>query len=702
MACLRSGRRAWVFIHTSKLKMLFSGVYPLRSARCWACLWLLCGSAAQAQVLDWDLRRVPLSRFLETSTLEALVDTVVTDTKTAQPSNTVTQKIEVLHNDEFDLIPGVKRNLADLVSYNSGQFVNVLFRTNGNWGSFGGLGPKYNSYLLDGVPIDNFVEAMTIEPSAIASVELHKGPASVLYSNYLSMDFAGNQSPMAGTTNFVLKKEVEHTLTKVQAGLGTWNTRNGQLYHQGRQGDLSYIALVAVEGSDYTRRYQARPQMLDSPDYRRQQVFGSLNYRFAEPGHALSVFGQVTSLKGDEGRPNKDFAHSYTVLNAAYSAPLGEGLTLGLKAGLRQSSRGFDNDLYPASLALDRFERTRQTIVPLELGVQLVQGKHLLTAGLDHQRADYEVSNRAPSGATQLTNSAQATSTGLFVQDKVQWGRWIVRGGLRFNQVSHHYDALGGVVPTVRDKHWDKTLWSLGGRYNASPSLAFYANAGSSFMLPSAKQIGGTVPAASPNASGEVANPGLRPESGQGVDAGMDWAPMPDLKLSARIFSTRISDAIITSALNPDQSYSLNEAKVQSQGGELDVRYAPHERLSLFFNLTGISSRLADARLPATDGSAMPFSPDWMAQAGLNTRVGEAVRVSTYVRWVGRYYDSIDRSQRAELGQNTQLNLRFDYLWQPHVQFFADLMNLTDAHDLKPFGMAEPGRNVFVGMVAGF
>jgi hypothetical protein len=79
--------------------------------------------------------------------------------------------------------------------------VTVLSRNDANWGSYGGLGPNYNSYLLDGLPVDAFVDTMSLAPWAFQSIEMYQGPASVLYSNYLSMDFAGVRAPLAGITN---------------------------------------------------------------------------------------------------------------------------------------------------------------------------------------------------------------------------------------------------------------------------------------------------------------------------------------------------------------------------------------------------------------------------------------------------------------------------------------------------------------------
>jgi hypothetical protein len=40
----------------------------------------------------------------------------------------------------------------------------AALRNGANWGSYGGLGPKYNSCLLDGLPIDSFVDTMSLDP----------------------------------------------------------------------------------------------------------------------------------------------------------------------------------------------------------------------------------------------------------------------------------------------------------------------------------------------------------------------------------------------------------------------------------------------------------------------------------------------------------------------------------------------------------
>jgi hypothetical protein len=43
-----------------------------------------------------------------------------------------------------------------------------------------------------------------IETNILSRIEVQRGPASVLYPNYLSQDFAGNQSPLAGTVHWIV------------------------------------------------------------------------------------------------------------------------------------------------------------------------------------------------------------------------------------------------------------------------------------------------------------------------------------------------------------------------------------------------------------------------------------------------------------------------------------------------------------------
>ncbi len=646
-----------------------------------------------------------LVRLVDQFSLNDLADVVVTDTKIAQSRDSVTQRIAVLRQDDIERQPTLNRNLADLSMYVSGQFVNVLSRNDANWGSYAGLGPKYNSYLLDGLPMDSFVDAMSLELAAIERVEIQKGPASVLYSNYLSMDFVGNATPLAGTTNFILKSRIDQPLTRATMGLGSCGGRFAQLYRQGGEGALSYMVGVSADQADYTQVGEAGSwlQTTRSPEYTKTKWFARAGLALGRADHTLSVFVQETRHDGTLGRPNRDFDHRYDTLNLAYNNAFTENWNLQFKIGQRHYDRSYANDDYPTSLAFTHTERTRQIIRPMDLTFSYLHGQEsLLTLGADRQTVHYWVIERSPLDAQMRRNDASAESTGFFIQEKWHWGDWVFRGGLRRNKVQHDYMLLGGNAPAVRSAKWEKTLWSLGARYRLAPALAIYANAGTSFMPPAAKQIGGTVNL--PNASGELANPALKPESGTGIDLGIDWQPLATATFGVRLFDNRISNAIVSSIVSadPSQSRSENAGKARAQGIELDWNQAITTDVAWFANLTRTQTRLDNPVVRDQDDTSIPFTPGTLMNAGVSASLPAGFKVFTYAHWVGRYYDSASRASRLKFGDYGTLNLRLLKPLSPGLDLTVDLINLTDRRYDLPFSFRDPGFNGQISLSLAF
>jgi outer membrane receptor protein involved in Fe transport len=650
-----------------------------------------------------SVRDLPLSRFVDAASLEDLADMVVTESKVPQSRDSVTQNIVVLQAEAFEQHTACNRNIAELLRYTSGQFVNVLSRNDANWGSYAGLGPKYNSYLLDGMPIDSFVDAMSLDPWALERIEAHKGPASVLYSNYLSMDFAGNESPLAGTTNLVLRDRIDRTLTRTQAGYGAYNTFNARAYHQGRQGDLSYFVGASDERSKYTQYGAANSwlQTVEAADYDKLKVYGKFSLAFDRPDHALSLFMHHTGHRGDLGRPNRDFDNRYRTANLAYSNQLTQALNLQLKAGDRDYERRFGEDNYPTSLALTGHGVTRQRIRPLDLTLNYRHTEQaLLTIGGDRQTVDYATESISPAGIVTPQNDVAATSQGLYVQEKLQLGDWVLRGGLRHNSIAHRYALLGGTVPATTSASWSRNLWSLGARYSVSPTLALYANGGSSFMPPAAKQIGGTTV----SGAGQLANPLLSPENGIGEDLGIDWQIAQQTTLGMRGFFNKVSRAIVDEVVSiaPSQTRASNTGSASARGIELDLNHHVSDATHWFANMTLSRTRVDNPAIVDQDGSEIPFAPDRVANLGANSRLSAGMQLNVFYHWVGTYWDSTSRSSRQQFGGYGVLNMRLRQTIGPELGMFIDLNNLTDRRYDMPWGFRDPGFNAFAGLDATF
>jgi iron complex outermembrane recepter protein len=606
---------------------------------------------------------------------------VLTESKVPQPQENVTQSVRTIYDDEMAQRPENQRNLSELLRYEPGVFSNPLSRNDANWGSAGGLGPKYNLYLLDGLPIDSFMDAMSLDPWAFERVESHRGPASVMYSNYLSGDFAGQESPLAGVTNFILRDKIEAPATKMRVGLGSYNTANAKGYQQGSEGNLHYFFGGEIERSDYTNygTPESWLNMQRDPAYVKSKVYGKATYLFGRDDHKLSLFLHHTTHTGDVGRYNRDFGHNYDTINLAYSNQVTESLHAQLKIGLRVYDRRWGEDSFgqkdaaglPVAnpLALREHGGGKQKILPADLTFNLQHlGAGLLTFGADSQLASYRTYAETPAGVRTTQNDALAFSSGLFVQERLTFGPLTVRGGGRLAYLRNSFDLISGGAPGIDQQSRVKPLWSAGIRLRALAQLAVYANVGTSFVPPAAKSVAGTLLPGDLGVvgkNGQLPNSSLSPEKGLGSDLGVDIRPLPSLSIGLRGFFNQVSDQIVDNSVSdvPSQSQSINAGRARSYGGELTVEQFLGERVSWFANGTYTVAKLSQQNDPDQDGANIPFVPTWTGNAGLTLRLPYRIAVSPFVTGVGTFYDSSSMKNRKSFGRYVVPSLRAAKTW---------------------------------------
>jgi outer membrane receptor protein involved in Fe transport len=637
---------------------------------------------------------------------------IVTATKIPQQEEYVTQKVDVIEKEEFPNIAYDYGNIAELLTYQPGTFVNVLSRNDANWGSYGGLGPKYNTYLLDGIPIDSFVDGMGIDPWVLDRVEVQRGPAAVMYSNYLSQDFAGNQTPLAGTSNFILREKVEKPLTRILVGGGKYNTFEGKVYHEGNTGNFHYFVGGSYQQSDYTN-YGANPSwlsMIDDPDYQKLRLYFKTTYFFADD-HKISLFGHHMNHTGDVGRPNRDYDHTYDTINLVYAKQINDRLNAQLKAGYRYYDRQWNEDNFPANLALREQDEVKQTIIPVDLTFSLKHlQKSLLSFGADYQHATYKTYAEV-GGINTKGNDASAYNVGVYAQEELIFDKWVIRAGGRYNDTKNTYNLLSGTVPEVGDKSWNKFLWSGGIKFNATEQLSLYTNGGSSFLVPSAKSVGGTLRSTDlgvPGRNGQLPNPNLRPESGTGIDGGVNWGPLKNLKFGLRGFYNVVDDAIVENrvSLDPSQSQSVNAGKSISHGIELEAKQIINQYIQWFANYTYTWTKLKNGVDPDQDRSNLNFVPKYSGNAGLTLSLPKDIFISPYLNAVGVYYDSTSKSGRLKFGpyQTVNVNVRKAFVTTSSGTFnlTVDLYNVLNQKYEMPWQFQNPGFSMFVGLEARF
>jgi outer membrane receptor protein involved in Fe transport len=632
-------------------------------------------------------------------------EVTVTSSKTPQTQEAVTQLVRIIDERAIAELPfAPNRNLSELLAYQPGIFVSSLSRNDANWGSNGGLGPKYNSFLLDGLPIDSFIDGMSLDPMALERVEIQSGPAAVMYSNYLGMDFAGNQTPLAGITNFILRERVDAPLTRLQASYGSWDTLVGQAYSQGRAGALHYFFGGTAEWSDYTD-YGAPGSwlnMLDDPAYTKLRLYAKATVFLDGDDQAVSLFVDYTGHSGDVGRPNRDYRHEYGTVNAAYRNRISRAVDLRIMAGARTYDRRWGEDSYPDSLALREHDGVEQAVFPGDITVTWTQSHSgQLTFGADAQVATYRTYAEVD-GVESTGNDATASALGVFAEERVTLGEVVLRGGLRWSRSEQSYDRLGGAAPGIDEASWSKGLWSAGVRWNLSPSAALFANAGSSFVAPTPKAVGGTLALGDlgvPGRHGQLPNPDLQPESGLGADLGLDLRPMATGRLEVRGFWNRIADVIVDNVVSqdPSQTRSVNAGEATSYGIEVAFDHAVSHTISWFANATYTDSEIVQPLDPGQSGAEIPFVPDWMANLGASFQLPHGVVISPYLRAVGTYYDSTALAGRRSFGEYFIPALRaqatIDAGAGAEVVLALDLNNLVDDRYEMPWQFQDPGFN---------
>lgn len=639
-----------------------------------------------------------------------LEEFVVTESKIPQSEENITQRVDVISEEEMDKIILSNRNLAEIFKYSPGTFINVLSRNDANWGSYGGLGPKYSVYLLDGLPIDSFVDLMSLDIFALNRAEVHRGPASVMYSNYLSMDFAGSQSPLSGITNLILKEKVDVALTRVLLGYGKYNTLLGKLYHQGNKGNFHYFLGASYEQSDYTN-YGTTPSwlnMIDDPDYKKLKIYFKTTYYIEPDKQKISLFAHHTNHSGDVGRPNRDYKHSYDTMNFTYSNQLTPHLNAQLKIGYRQYDRKWEEDNFP-NLALRSEDGVKQHIIPADITFNYRHlGQSLLTFGVDYQYATYKTTSEdAFTGIKVTGNDASARNFGFFIQEKLVLDNFVLRVGGRYNNTKNKYDLLSGVRPEITDKSWDRFLWGAGVRYNLTEAISIYSNVGTSFIAPSAKSVGGTLRMEDkgiPGKHGQLPNPGLKPEKGIGYDIGIGYFITPDMELGFRVFSNEVDDAIVENrvSLDPSQSQSVNAGKARSRGFELQVNHVLNKNLTWFANYTYIDTKVTNNIDPSHNNSDVPFVPQYIFNIGLTANLPYDITISPYLNAIGKYYDTTAKGDRKKFGPYETLNIKAQKLLHKTQNYRAnlniELSNITDRKYEMPWQFKETGFNAFAGI----
>lgn len=642
-----------------------------------------------------------------------LNEVVITGSKTSRLPGNITQKIDMISNSEAQMIVLGQNNIAEVIAQKPGVSVSALSRNDANWGTYAGIGPKYSTFMLNGLPLDAFVDPMNLELMAFERIEIQRGPASVLYPNYLSQDFAGNQSPLAGTINLIGRQRVDRQLSTASMAYGSYNTLNGQLYHQDAKDNLHYFAGLTYETSDYTN-YGIEGSWLNmnkDPEYTKRKLFaGATHYFGVDEAHKLSVFVNQTAHKGDAGRSYRGFDHNYTTVNVNQTSTLNSFMVLNAGFGLRvydrnwqESSFMMDSDIE----VLDSNNGAYQRILPADINLTISHGKkHAFIVGTDFQSAAYHTHSDPLQGFKSFGNKSRSAQYGLYAQEEIFLNNLILRGGLRYNHIRNTIDMMEGGKPGEPQSDWSRLLFSLGAKYHITSNVDLYANIGNSFMTPGLKSIGGTIPLSDrnqPGRNGHLPNPNLKPESGMGMDLGTNMN-LSNLKIGLRGFYNIIDDAIIDVAVSevPSQSQSINAGKTNAHGLEIEIEHVINTNISWYYNNTIMNSRIKNSSDPEQHDANVPFAPELVANIGFTIKSNSGLTIRPVLNYTGKYYDSSSLTLRNDFTPGTIINLYASQqlVKKPghQIELFTQMYNITNNRYEMPWQFRNTGLSMMAGI----
>lgn len=213
----------------------------------------------------------------------------------------------------------------------------------------------------------------------------------------------------------------------------------------------------------------------------------------------------------------------------------------------------------------------------------------------------------APAGQLPNAERVQAVPA-LAAELAVHPARLKLLGAITLNAVHSdvaHSFGFGGVVlsgPPQSDVYTDG---HVGVVWTATPALALKLNAATARRLPTFVELFG-------DSAFVVPSPGLKPERGRSLDAGVEWNAEFEgggyLLLSAFAFISRIDDVIQFTRATSDTFVALNLDAARIVGSELGMQWdlATLVAGSLAYDL--LASR-QDSASPALAGKRLPLRP---------------------------------------------------------------------------------------------
>lgn len=533
-----------------------------------------------------------------------------TGTKTDTPIEKNPQSVSVVTREEMEM-----RNVTSV----KGAFNYTPGVLTGNRGSsdvidalsIRGFSETNTNQYLDGLKLqgDNYSE-FALDPYFLERAELLRGPVSVLY---------GKSNP-GGVVALVSKRPTQETLREVQFQMGNDNLFSTGFDFGGALDDdgvYSYRLTGQARSQDAQqamnkeKRYTIAPAFSWRPDERTRVDLLTYFQNEPETGYYgwLPRQGTIVPITRADGREYKlptNFDEgeqsnkiSRTTKMVGYSAEHSVDDTWTLRQNLRYADLRTDyrsiygNGFNAATQEITRgsaasSEKLNQFAVDTQAQAKFATGlvDHTLLLGVDYQRTrndiDAAFGSAAPLNAInpQYANDAnigtpfpyqylnKQEQTGLYTQDQMEWNRWVLTLGGRYDYAMT--SALNRNGDTEVKNHDQAFTWRGGLNYVFDNGIAPYFSYSESF-----------IPTAGTTSDGQPFDPARAKQ----YEAGVKYVPKDrPVVVTAAVYQLTKTKNLTAEPGNV--LFSVQSGEIRSRGVELEAKAALNANVNLTASYT--------------------------------------------------------------------------------------------------------------------
>ncbi|MFT4272423.1 MAG: ferrichrome porin FhuA [Pantoea sp.] len=517
--------------------------------------------------------------------------------KTPQSVSVVTQEEMAMHNVQsvkraFSYTPGISDNRG------SSDVIDAF--------SIRGFSEVNTNQYLDGLKLqaDNYSE-FAIDPYFLERAELLRGPASVLY---------GKSNP-GGVVSLVSKRPTQETLREVQFQMGTDNRFSTGFDFGGALDDsgvYSYRLTGLARSQDAQqemnkeKRYTIAPSFSWRPDANTR--FDLLTYFQNEP--ETGYYGwlpregtvvPITRADGsqfklptnfDEGEPSNKIARNTKMVGYSFEHSFNDTWTVRQNlryADLRTDYRSIYGSGYDPSIEMINRgyarsnEKLNQFAVDTQAQAKFLTGAvdHTLLMGVDYQRTRNDI-DAVYAGAEPISpfnpqygNDAMVGTpfpyqylnrqeqTGLYTQDQMEWNRWVLTLGGRYDYAMT--SALNRNGNSEEKNHDQAFTWRGGLNYVFDNGIAPYFSYSESF-----------IPTPGTTADGQPFDPSRAKQ----YEAGVKYVPKDrPIVITAAVYQLTKSKNLTADPNN--LNFSVQSGEIRSRGVELEAKAALTANINL-------------------------------------------------------------------------------------------------------------------------